>query len=259
MTKSHKVDLTAVIIARNEENKIADAVESVSWADEVIVVDSGSVDKTPDIAKMLGAAVIKTSGKNYSDWRNDGLKNAQGRWILYIDADERVTPLLRKEILETLGKELSQSTAFAIPRRNFIFGKEMKYGGLWPDYQKRLFRKENISGWSGELHEEPEIKGPIGHLKEPLIHLKHDNIEDMVVKTNRWSETEAKLLYRGGHPKMSWWRFLRIMTTEFYLRFLTQRGFLDGTEGVIYSLYQVWSKFVTYSKLWEMQAVKHSL
>ena len=90
-------------------------------------------------------------------------------------------------------------------------------------------------------------------LKNPLTHLKHDNLEEMVEKTNKWSEVEAKLLFNSGHPKMSWWRFWRIMFTELMYRLVSLRGFMDGTTGIIYAIYQMWSKFLTYAKLWEMQ------
>ena len=110
--------------------------------------------------------------------------------------------------------------------------------------------------WRGVLHETPVVKGEIGYFKYPLIHLKHDFLSEMVEKTNEWSEMEAKLLLKANHPRMKWWRFMRIMLTEFYLRMIKQAAFLDGGEGVIYAFYQVWSRFLTYAKLWEMQVRK---
>ena len=137
-----------------------------------------------------------------------------------------------------------------------MFGKEMKHVGLWPDYVIHFFKKENYLKWKGALHEYPEFEGKLGHLKNPLIHLKHDSLSEMVAKTNEWSETEAKLLYRAKHPRMSWWRFIRIMLTELWLRLVKQSGYRDGTKGAIYSFYQMWSKFITYAELWEMQINK---
>jgi glycosyltransferase involved in cell wall biosynthesis len=242
--------ITAILIVKNEEEKIKDALESLDWADEVIVIDSGSDDKTVSIAKGFGAKIFESSKTGYSDLRNLGWKKAAEDWILYVDADERVTPLLRKEIQGLSNNELS---AYAIPRKNFVLGQYMRWGGLWPDYVKRLFRKENFNGWTGELHEEPHFQGVMGYLKNPLIHLKHDNFEGMVDKTNAWSEIEARLMFGAQHPPMNVLRFFSAAFREFWLRFVRQLAFLDGAKGVMYGLYQVFSRLISYTKLWEMQ------
>ncbi|MDO8503292.1 MAG: glycosyltransferase family 2 protein [bacterium] len=244
--------LSVVIIAKNEALKIGDAIESVKGlADEVIVLDGESTDATLSIARKAGARTIQQKGDNYSDWRNQGAKAARGDWIFYLDADERVTPQLKKEMETEIANP--RFSAYAIPRKNIILGYEMRHGGWWPDYVKRLFKKDALKVWKGELHEEPTFTGNIGHFKEPLIHIKHDNLSEMIEKTNKWSVIEAKLLYKSDHPMMSWWRFLRVMFTELWDRLIVKRGFLDGTQGVIYAIYQMWSKFITYGKLWEMQ------
>jgi glycosyltransferase involved in cell wall biosynthesis len=243
--------ISAILIAKNEEEKIKDALESLAWTDEVIVVDSGSTDATVSIAKEFGAKVFKSSKTGFSDLRNLGWKKASGDWIFYVDADERVTPLLRKEIQALNGNEFS---AYAIPRKNFVLGKYMRWGGLWPDYVKRLFRKTSFNGWTGELHEEPHFEGNLGYLKNPLMHLKHDNFEEMVEKTNAWSEIEARLMFEAQHPPMNVLRFFSAAFREFWLRFVRQLAFLDGAKGVMYGLYQVFSRLISYTKLWEMQA-----
>ena len=206
-----------------------------------------------DIAKKHGVLVTEFEKGGYSDWRNKGLAKATGDWILYVDADERVTPELRKEISELINKTSEKYSSFAIPRRNIILGREMKHGGWWPDYVKRLYKKDSLVKWEGDLHEEPVIKGEMGHLDNPLIHEKHDSLGEMVEKTNKWSEIEAKLMYDANHPPMNIFRFITAMVREFWLRMIKKVAFLDGTEGVIYALYQVYSKFISYAKLWEMQ------
>lgn len=261
-----KIKISIIIIAKNEEKKLPDCLKSVKWADEIILIDSGSEDGTKKIAIEFGAKVCEYKGGNYSDWRNEGLKRASREWLLYIDADERVTQELKDEIISLTTNDQSPDhagrpaniSAYAIPRKNIILGKEMKHGGWWPDYVKRLFKKDKLKGWVGELHEEPVLQGELGYLKNPLIHIKHDNLSEMLEKTNKWSEIEAKLLYHAGHPKMSWWRFPRIMLSELWLRLIIKMGFLDGVEGVIYAIYQMWSRFVTYGKLWEMQLKTHN-
>lgn len=247
--------LSVIIVARDEERKIGGAIKSAKWADEVLVVDHGSNDKTASISEKGGARVItitRNKSANYSRPRNIGLKEAIGGWVLYLDADERITPKLKKELRKVITSD-SEHVWYVMPRINVILGREMKHGGWWPDYVKRLYSRGSLKKWKGKLHEEPSIEGEPGYLSAPLRHLKHDNLSDMVDKTNEWSEIEAKLLYDSGHPKMSWWRFVRVMITELWLRLIQKRGFLDGVEGIMYSVYQSWSKFVTYAKLWEMQ------
>lgn len=247
-----KNNISAIVITKNEEEKIGECLDSLSWADEVLVIDTGSDDKTIQIATKRKAIVISFAKGGFSDWRNQGAKEAKSDWLLYVDADERVTPLLRKEILKVINSP-TDIVLYAIPRRNIILGKEMKHGGWWPDHVKRLMKKEALVKWEGDLHENPVVKGELGHLVNPLVHLKHTKLSEMVEKTNKWSEIEAKLLLKSGHPKMAGWRFFRIMATELWYRLIKLKGFLDGTEGVVYAIYQMWSKFVTYGKLWEMQ------
>lgn len=252
--------LSVIIIAKNEEESIGGCLKTVRWANEILVVDTGSIDKTLEIVKKHGARIIKyTSKGNYSDWRNKGLKEAKGEWILYIDADERVTPELKKEIQAEINYRplnVDHFNAYAIPRRNFIFGKEMKYGGWSPDYVKRLFKRSELEKWTGELHEEPKFKGELGHLKSPMIHKKNLTLSDMVEKTNKWSQIEAKLMFESRHPEMNILRFMSAVFREFWHRMIVKTAFLDGPRGIIYALYQVFSRFVSYAKLWEMQITK---
>ncbi len=250
-----KTKISTIIIAKNEENMIQSCLDSLSWCEEILLIDTGSIDQTTKIAKKFGAkVVVYTSGKSFSDWRNKGLEEATNDWILYIDADERITPTLRREIKEILKNPLYD--AYAIPRKNLILGKELHYGGWWPDYVKRLYRKDALKRWSGELHEEPEFLGGMGHLKSAMIHKKHETFSEMVDKTNNWSEIEAKLMYDSGHPPMNIPRFLTAMGREFWHRMIIKRAFLDGKIGIMFAMYQVFSRFVSYAKLWEMQITK---
>ena len=250
--------ISAIIIAKDEEDKIVDCLKSVSWCDEIILVDTGSTDKTVVLAKKAKARIYEYQGGSYSDWRNEGLKHTKGKWVFYIDADERVTPELEKEIKNLINVRSdygSEIVAYAIPRRNVILGREMKYGGWWPDYVKRLFVKDKLRKWTGDLHEEPVYEGVIGHLENSLIHKKEDNLSDMVEKSNRWSEIEARLMFDSNHPKMSLIRFLSAILREFWYRIIKKKAFLDGTEGMIFGIYQVYSRFISYAKLWEMQNI----
>ena len=227
--------ISAVIIYASDcDKKLLDqAKKSVSWCDETVLING-----------------VKGS---FDDWRNEGLKKAKGDWILYLDSDEEVTPNLHKEIELKVKSEKLIIGVYAIPRRNFIFGKEFKYSGQYPDYQKRLFKKENIKKWTGIVHEEPDYKGVLGHLDNPMIHKKNMTISQMIEKTNIWSEIEAQLMFDAKHPPMDIWRFSSAGLREFNLRFIKQKAFLDGKEGIIYGIYQIYSKLISYSKLWEKQ------
>ncbi len=256
-SKTHKskstVVLTACIIAKNNQNDITDCIESLKFADEILLVDTGSSDMTPEIAKRLGARVIRYNKGSYDAWRTKGLREAKGAWILYMDTDERVSADLQREIMSTIITSQDTYGGYAIPRKNIIFGKEFRYGGQRPDYQKRLFLKAKLKKWTGTVHEEPVFDGELGHLRNSITHFKHSNINEMMIKTNRWSEIEAKLMYDAKHPPMNIARFASAVVREFWDKMVKKEGFRDGPEGIIYSLYQVFSKFVSYAKLWEMQ------
>jgi hypothetical protein len=183
--------------------------------------------------------------------------------VLYIDADERVTPDLKAEVLGILAHPRhpaldagSRFSAYAIPRENIILGKVLKHGGWYPDYVKRLYKKTKLKGWSGHLHEEPSFEGELGHLKNNLIHDKHETIPEMVEKTNNWSEIEAKLMFKANHPPMNIPRFITAIWREFYFRMIRSMAWRDGSIGIIMAMYQVYSRFISYAKLWELQNVK---
>lgn len=230
-----KVSVITLLGKEVDEALLKKCLDSVNWSDEIIKVDTKN---------------IKGS---FANWRNEGLKKANGDWILYIDTDEEVTPRLRDEIVSLTTNHYSLITCFAIPRQNIIFGQEFKHGGQYPDYQKRLFLKSSLTKWMGELHEEPVYLGNLGYLKNPLIHHKKINISQMIDKTNKWSEIESKLMFDANHPRMNLVRFVSAGFREFCLRFIKQLCFLDGTKGIIYGIYQVYSRLISYSKLWEKQ------
>ena len=208
-------------------------LNSLDWVNDIVVVETDN---------------LKGS---FADWRNEGIKKSKNDWLIYIDTDEEVSDNLKNEI----EKEISNTkfSAYAIPRKNFIFNKEFKHSGQYPDYQKRLFKKESFKEWTGEVHEEPIFDGSLGHLENPIIHHKNITLNQMVDKTNKWSEIESKLMFDAHHPPMNFFRFCSAGLREFWLRMVVQMAFLDGTEGIIYALYQVYSKLISYSKLWELQ------
>lgn len=250
--------ISAIIITKNEEKMIEDCLKSISWCDEIVLVDTGNTDRTNEIAKKYKAKIVKYNSGSFADWRNKGAKEASGDWFFYIDADERADDKVQSELLNKLPD--SKVSGYAIPRRNFIFGKEFKHSGQYPDYQKRVLRKKTFIKWEGNVHEVPvfEDLDKLEHLENPLIHLKNMTLTQMVEKTNKWSEIEAKLMFDAHHPKMNVVRFFTAIAREFWLRMIVQLAFLDGMKGIIYAMYQCFSKFTSYAKLYEMQISKKS-
>lgn len=227
--------ISAVVLIGGVSDKtlLDRCLDSLSWADEIIKVETSG---------------IKGS---FSEWRNYGAKTAKGDWLFYVDLDEEVTPQLREEVLKNTIE--GKYSAYAIPRKNILLGRKMKFGGWWPDYVLRLIKRDSLIGWEGELHEQPKIKGDVGKLNNPLIHNSHRSLTEMVEKTNKWSEVEANLLFKSGHPKMNIARFFSAGFREFWYRAVIKLGFLDGTVGVIEVFYQTYSRLITYAKLWELQ------
>lgn len=241
--------LSVVIITKNEEKDINDCINSVSFADEIIVIDSNSSDNTTKIAKQKNAKVYIHTFEDFASQRNWAIEKAHGEWILYIDADERVSSELGDEIRQVITTPRG-IVAYNIPRKNFYFGK---YEWPYIETTTRLFLKEKLKGWIGKVHESPTIDGNKKTLHHYLLHYTHDDLEAMVIKTNQWSKIESTLLLDSQHPLMVPWRFIRIMLTKFYDSFIRQGGWKIGVPGLIESLYQSFSYFIVYAKLWEKQ------
>lgn len=245
-------NLTVGIIAKNEESRIQDCLKSISeLADEIILINNGSSDKTVEVAQNFDPKIkiFDSSSTSFSELRNLILEKSQNPWLLYIDADERLSTALQQEIKQILNSK-SSFIAYKIPRVNYYFGKNK-----WPkvEMMERFFLKDALLEWKGDLHESPIIKGGISELKNPLFHYTHTNISSMVEKTNAWSEIEANIIFQTNHPKMKSWRFLRIMLTKFWDSYVKQQGYKLGTVGLIESMYQAFSYFIVYAKLWEKQ------
>lgn len=246
--------LSVIVIAKNEEDWITNCLESIKWADEIIVVDNGSTDQTINLAKKYTDKILTFEGQDFALLRNKAIEKALGDWVLYVDADERVLEPLKEEI-----KQLTQTdkcSAYAISRRNIIFGQEKKYGPFWPDWVIRLVKKKDFKNWVGKVHEYVTFDGELGYSKNSLLHLTHRNLDQIVLKSLDWSKIDAKLRLEAKHPKMSTWRFLRILGGELFNQGIRRKGFFAGTIGTIDALLQTFSLLMTYIRLWEIQQPK---
>ncbi len=225
--------LSIVIITKNEEIFISDAIKSSLFADEIIIVDSGSSDKTCEIARNLGAVVHKNAWLGFGAQKNFAIKLAKNDWVFVLDSDERISKGLKEEILEVLKKPLYQG--YFVPRLNNFWGKTIKSCGLYPDYSIRLFNKEYSCFNEVNVHESVQLKTKAGYLKNDMIHLAYDSIEEFIQKQNRYSSLNNKqsILKAIINP---YWTFFKL--------FFIKKGFLDGWRGFLiaklYAQYTFW-------------------
>ena len=239
--------VSAYIIAFNEADKIADAVKSVSWADEVLVLDSHSTDGTASIAAEHGAEVRQLVFNGFGKLRNDAIATCKHAWVFSLDADERCTSEAQAEIRTVL--QDAQADAYYVPRRNWFMGRWIKHCGWYPDYrQPQLFRKGAlVFDDSEEVHEAFEIHGKVGYLKSAIVQVPFQNLEQMIGKMQRYSSLgAAKLARKGKQAGMGRalahgiWAFVRI--------YVLKLGFLDGWAGFVLALGNFEGTFYRYAK-----------
>ncbi len=247
------IKLSVLILTKNEEKTITDCLNSLrQLADEVIVVDDYSEDGTLSKLQTSGFKVNvyqRHLSQDFAAQRNFALSQAAGDWVLFIDADERMTPELSSAIKDKIANK-TEFSAFRIKRKNYYFGSHP-----WPHIEEmaRLFRRNSLKSWQGKLHESSVVVGEVGILEGFLLHYTHQDLSSMLNNTMAWSGIEADLRFKAGHPEITWWRFPRVMLTEFFKYYLGEGGWKIGTAGLIESLYQSFSIFITYARLWEKQ------
>jgi glycosyltransferase involved in cell wall biosynthesis len=241
--------LSVTVITLNEEKNLQRCLESVAFADEIIIVDSGSGDRTVAIAREFTDQVFQEPWQGFARQKNLAQGKARGPWILNIDADERVTPELKEEILSVLKPE-PFCAGYKIPRRNFFRGQWIQHGGWYPNYQLRLYRKEAGRFAQREVHEAVEVDGKIGILKAPLEHFTYDSISDYLKRMDGYSELSARQYLQEG-KRVSWPEILFRAEYTFFKMWILQRGFLDGTNGLILAVLYSYYTFIKYAKLKE--------
>lgn len=246
--------LSIIVIAKNEQNRIETCLKSCEFGDELIVIDNGSTDQTVEIGKKAGARVVNFESDDFAKTRNRGMEEAKGDWVLYVDSDERVLKPLQDEIRELVAG--TGYSAIALSRINIILGQSVNYGPYKNDWVIRLFRKSDFQTWVGKVHEYGKFKGELGYSKNSLLHLTHRDLDHFVLKSLDWSNIDAKLRLGANHPKMTKWRFIRILITESWAQLIVRRGLFGGTVGFIDSVLQIFSFFMTYVRLWQMQQEK---
>lgn len=243
-------DLSVVIITLNEEKRLEECLKSLEKLDaEIIVVDSGSKDKTLEIAKKYDCEVFHRNFDNFANQKNWAVSKSTKAWILSVDADEVIPQDLAEEIMQAIKKE--EYSGFLIPRRNFILGGEIKYSRWSPDKHIWLWKKD-LGKWIGEVHEEVIVEGKVGQLRSKKIHYQQNSVADFISGNDFYSTLFSRKLFNEG-VRFSLWSFFWDPTFEFFLRFFYKLGFLDGWRGFVLSYLMAIYKITIWIKVWELE------
>ena len=242
--------ISAVIITGNEENNIKDCLKSVQWADEIIVVDSESTDRTVEIAKEFTDKVFIHKWQGYSAQKSYAISLAKNEWILSLDADERVSKELSEEILH-YDFEKSKFNAFKMKRENYFLGKKINYCGWGNDYQLRLFRKSKTKLNERLVHEGFIVDGEVSKLNNAITHYSYTNLKDGISKINEYSSLEAA--EKSGRKKVSTLTIVFYPCIAFLQHYFIRKGIKDGKHGLMISLMHAITKLQVQMKIWEIQ------
>lgn len=246
--------VSVYIIAYNEADKIRSAINSVLWADEIVVADSQSQDATASVAKELGARVVQIPFQGFGDLRNQAIAACTHDWIFSLDADERCTPEARDEMLACL--QAPEAEAYYIPRKNFFMGRWMRHSGFYPDYrQPQLFKKGALVFKNDPVHEAYTIASarPAAYLHHPIWQFPFKNLEEVIHKANKYSTLGAEKLAQQGR-RGSMWTALTHGLWSFFHMYILKRGILDGWPGFVIALGNFEGTFYRYAKLYELKA-----
>jgi glycosyltransferase involved in cell wall biosynthesis len=252
MRSRNNTNISACIICYNEARNIRRCLESVTWADEIIVVDSMSRDNTVEIAKEYTDSVIQRAWTGYADQKNVALSKAHGNWVLSLDADEAVSSQLKEEILTEIAGQ-NPKDGYRIPRRSFYQGKWIHHSGFYPDRQLRLFRRTAGQWVGGRVHERMEIKGEVGELKNDILHYPYKGVISGQLQT---VDNFSGLIAEDLHEKGKRFHLILLLFRPFFKFlevYLLKKGFLDGLPGLIIAVTSAYALFVRYVKIREIE------
>jgi glycosyltransferase involved in cell wall biosynthesis len=245
------LSLSVVIITLNEEANLARTLPSVTWADEIVVLDSGSTDRTREVAESFGAKFFVEPWKGFAAQKNSALAKATGDWILSLDADEEVEPALGQEIREVLATNPSVA-GFSIPRKNFFLGRWMRHGGFYPDPKLRLFRRGAATFEERLVHEDAKLNGSAAKLRHNLLHHAYPTLESYIEHVNRYSSLGAEMAAAKSPRGFSLIDIVLRPKLTFLYNYVLRGGFLDGREGLLLHAYHATYVSWKYAKAWEL-------
>lgn len=246
------MSLSVILITKNEEANLKDCLESVSFANEIIVVDSQSSDKTQEIAQSFGAKLEITSDwPGFGPQKNRALNLATQEWVLSIDADERVTPKLKEEILAVISSK-DTTNCYAIPRSSWYCGRFMKHSGWYPDYVDRLFKRGTAKFSDHLVHERLLPDGPVAKLKNHFLHYSFRDFSQVLKKVDAYSTASAEQAYLKG-KRSSVGKAIGHGLWAFFRTYFLRRGFLDGSQGLALAISNAEGSYYRYLKIWLIQ------
>lgn len=244
--------LSVVIITLNEEDRLEDALKSCTGvADEIVVVDSYSTDKTCEIAEQYGARIFKNTFVDYGSQKNIALDYASYDWILNLDADERISDQLKNELTSFKNKTETDVDGFLINRKTAYLGKWITHSGWYPDRKLRLFKKSK-SRWQGRIHEALILEGKTAHMPGDILHFTYRDITDHINRLNRYSEMQARDIV-DKKKKLLYLRSLLLPPITFIRFYIWKRGVLDGLPGLVIALVSSWATAMKYLKAIELK------
>ncbi len=239
------MSLSVIVITKNEAHAIAKCLESVSWADEIVVLDSGSTDDTVKICESFGAKIHVTDWPGFGPQKNRALDLANGEWVLSLDADEIVTPELKNEMLNAISS--GKADAFNFPRSSSYCGRFMRHAGWWPDRVTRLFRRGRAKFSQDIVHERLIVEGATAELSSPLVHHAFENLEEVLHKIDNYSTAGAAMMKEKGKNATLMDAILHGFWSFFRTYFL-KGGFLDGKEGFMLAVSNAEGTYYRYLK-----------
>jgi glycosyltransferase involved in cell wall biosynthesis len=249
------LSLSVVVITFNEEANLARTLASVAWADELVIVDSGSIDRTREVAESFRAKFCVEPWKGFGLQKNSALAKANGDWILSLDADEEVEPALAEEIRTVLSANPSVA-GFWIPRKNFFLGRWIRHGGFYPDPKLRLFRRGAGQFEERLVHEDVKLDGATGMLRGHLLHHAYPTLDDYIDHMNRYSSLGAQMAVAKRARGFSLIAIAIRPRLTFLYNYFLRLGFLDGREGLLLHLYHEQYVSWKYAKAWEISRTK---
>lgn len=243
--------ISVVIITLNEEDRLENTLKSsAEIADEIVVLDSFSSDKTLDIARQYGCQIYQNRFVDYGSQKNLALAKAKNQWVLNLDADERISESLKKEILKLKQQQDIPVDGFLINRKTYYQGKWIKHSGWYPDRKLRLFRKSK-SKWEGRVHEGLHLDGTTGRIKGDIIHFTYRNLDDHLQRINRYSGLQAQDIAQS--KKLLYLRALLLPPVTFIRFYIWKLGILDGFPGLVIALVSSWGTALKYLKAIEIK------
>jgi glycosyltransferase involved in cell wall biosynthesis len=244
--------VSAIVVCFNEEDRIADCLESVRWCDEIVVVDSFSTDRTAEICRRYADRFVQQEWAGYRGQKAFAHSLATRDWVLLVDADERVTLELRQEIIDALNRDGEAYAGYAVPRLVYFLRRWWRRGGWYPGYGVRLFRRERATWGGTDPHEEIIVDGKVCRLKNPLHHYSYRNIDDHIQRINRYTSISSRELKK---ERGRWRRSDALLrpAVRFFRFYVLERGFLEGFAGFYVALTAAFYVFLKYAKLWELE------